>query len=196
MKTIGKVIFAITFLMGANYLFGAGNLKVNILPVSTDKALFAVSSLCQGNFVMTVTDSKGKIVYYNKNEGPEIEHLEEFDMYYLDHGNYKLTVVSENITTERQFSISEDDVRIGKERTMIQPFFGYKSGLLRCTYLNFPKENLTIYFLKNNQLLYSKELGKTFNVCEGLNLSKLEKGNYEVILSAGIREYAFRVDKE
>jgi hypothetical protein len=196
MKTIGKVITAISLVIVANILFATGNLKVNILPVSADKAIFTVSSLCQGNFMMTVADSNGKIVFRDDNTGPAIDHLEEFNMYGLDHGNYKLTVVCGNITSERQFSISENDIRIGRERTLIQPFFSFKSGLLRCTYLNFPKENVSLYFLKNKQLLYSKELGKTFNVNEGMNLSMLESGNYEVILLAGAREYSFRVEKE
>jgi hypothetical protein len=49
--------------------------------------------------------------------------------------------------------------------------------------------------LKGKQLLYSKELGNLFNVSEGLNLSKLGEGTYEVILSAGGKDYSFKVNK-
>jgi len=196
MKTILRVVLVFILAAFGNSLFAAGNLKVNILPVSSEKALFSVSTLCDDNFKMTVADVNGNIVYDDENSGPAIDHLEEFNMSDLKDGKYKLTVVCGNLTSERMFNISGDGVKVGKEKTIIQPFFGYKDGILRCTYLNFPKENLKLYFLKSNQLLYSKELGKTFNVTEGINLSRLENGNYEVILSAGDREYSFRVDKE
>ena len=196
MKTILKATWVFAFAAFGSTLFAAGNLKVNILPVSSEKALFSVSTLCDDNFKMTVTDAMGTIVYNDENNGPAIDHIEEFNMSDLKDGKYKLTVVCGNLTSERMFNISGDGVKVGKEKTIIQPFFGYQDGILRCTYLNFPKENLTLYFLKKNQLLYSKELGKTFNVTEGINLSRLEKGNYEVILSAGDQEYSFRVDKE
>lgn len=196
MKTIFKVTLVFAFAAFANTLFAAGNLKVNILPASTKKAIIAISTCCNSNFSISVANEEGRIVYSKENLEPTEDYLTEFDLSGMEDGKYKLKVVSQDITTERTFRKTDEGIKVGKEKTMLKPFFGYKDGLLRCTYLNFPKENLTLYFLKKNQLLYTKELGKTFNVTEGMNLSRLEKGNYEVILLAGDREYSFRVDKE
>ncbi|MDP2337201.1 MAG: hypothetical protein Q8N05_12280 [Bacteroidota bacterium] len=196
MKTILKVTLVFALAAFANTLFASGNLKVNILPVSSEKAVLAVSTLYNSNFKISIADAKGMIVYANEKTGPAKDYLEEFNCAVLKDGNYKLKVVCDDLTSERPFSKSEEGIKVGKEKTIIKPFFGYKDGILRCTYLNFPKENLTLYFLKKNQLLYTRELGKTFNVTEGMNLSRLEKGNYEVVLSTGDQEYSFRVDKE
>lgn len=196
MKTIVKVTLVFAFAAFANTIFASGNLKVNILPASAKKAVIAISTCCNSNFSISVANEEGRIVYSKENLEPTEDYLTEFDLSLLEDGKYKLKVVSEDITTERTFRKTDKGIKVGKEQTMIKPFFGYKDGILRCTYLNFPKENLTLYFLKKNQLLYSKDLGKTFNVTEGMNLSRLEKGNYEVVLSTGDREYSFWVDKE
>jgi hypothetical protein len=195
MKTMVKGTFVIALLIMTNTLFAAGNLRVNILPVSSEKAVLAVSTLYSSNFNISVADANGMIVFAQENTGPTEGYLVEFGLSDLKEGKYKLMVVCNDVTSERPFIKTEDGIKVGKEKTMIKPFFGYKNGMLKCTYLNFPKENMHLYFLKGKQLLYSKELGKVFNVTEGMNLSRLEKGNYEVILSAGGRDYSFRVDK-
>ncbi|MBA4409683.1 MAG: hypothetical protein C0397_09700 [Odoribacter sp.] len=196
MKTILKVTLVFAFAAFANTLFAAGNLSVNILSASAKKAIIAVSTCCNSNFSISVANEEGRIFYSKENLEPTEDYLTEFDLSALEDGKYTLKAVSQDITTERTFRKTDEGIKVGKEKTKLKPFFGYQDGILRCTYLNFPKENLTLYFLKKNQLLYSKELGKTFSVTEGINLSRLEKGNYEVILSAGDQEYSFRVDKE
>lgn len=196
MSTILNVTLVFAFAAFANTLFAAGNLKVNILPASTKKAVIAVSTCCNSNFSISVENEEGRIVYSKLDLEPVEDYLTEFDLSVLDDGKYKLKVVSQDITTERAFRKTDVGIKVGNEKTILKPFFGYNDGILRCTYLNFQKENLTLYFLKKNQLLYTKELGKTFNVTEGMNLSRLGRGNYEVILLAGDREYSFRVDKE
>lgn len=191
-----KVTMVFVLFAFANVLFASGNLSVNILPATTKKAVIAVSTCCNSNFSILVANEEGRIVYSKENIEPTQDYLSEFDLSILEDGKYKLKAVNQDITTERTFQKTDEGIKVGKEKTIIKPFFGYQDGILKCTYLNFPKENLTLYFLKKNQLLYTKELGKTFNVTEGMNLSRLEKGNYEVILSAGEKEYSFRVEKE
>ena len=196
MKTFLKVTMVFAFAAFANTLFASGNLKVNILPASTKKAVIAVSTCCNSNFSISVENEEGRIVYSKENLEPIEDYRTEFDFSVLEDGKYKLKVVSQDITTERAFRKTDEGIIVGKEKTIIKPFFGYNDGILRCTYLNFRKENLTLYFLKKNHLLYTKKLGKTFNVTEGMNLSRLGRGNYEVILLAGDRQYSFRVNKE
>ena len=195
MKTILKVTLVLALAAFAGNIFAAGNLRVNILPVSGKKAVIAVLTCCNSNYNISIINEEGRIVYSKEDLEPIEDYLHEFDLTQLQDGKYKVKVMSQDITTERKFRKTIDGVKVGKEITTIKPYFGYKDGILRCTYLNFPKDNLMLYFLKGNKLLYSKELDKTFNVTEGMNLSRLESGNYEVILTAGDKEYSFLVDK-
>jgi len=194
MKTILKVTLAFAFVAFANTLFATGNLKVNIQPISAEKALVAISSLTDSNLKITVEDSQGRIVYYKEVAEPTGDYKKVYDFSDLDAGNYKLSVESDRLTSERSFEIKNWKIEVGNEKTTIEPFFGYNDGLLRCSYLNFPKDDLTLYFFDQKQLIYTKEIGRNFNVSEALNLSKLDKGNYTAILSTKDKDYSYDID--
>jgi len=194
MKTILKVTLAFAFVAFANTLFATGNLKVNIQPISAEKALVAISSLIDSSLKITVEDSQGRIVYYKEVAEPTGDYKKVYNFSDLDAGNYKLSVESERLTSECSFEIKNWKIEVGNEKTTIEPFFGYNDGLLKCSYLNFPKDDLTLYFFDQKQLIYTKEIGRNFNVSEALNLSKLDKGNYTAILSTKDKDYSYDID--
>ena len=196
MKTILQIILVIAFASFADTLFAVGNLKVSILPVSAEKGFVSVSTLSKSNLGITVTDDKGEVLYSKGNIEPSDDFRSEFDFHELENGKYKVTAVGEDITTERLFRMTDKGIKIGKEKTYLKPYFGYKDGILKYTFLNFQKENLTVNLLNKNQLLYDKEIGYNFIVSEGLDLSNLENGTYEVVLSVGNKEYSYKIDKQ
>ncbi|MDD2305113.1 MAG: hypothetical protein PHP53_10500 [Prolixibacteraceae bacterium] len=193
MKTMLKVTFLFALVAFANILFAAGNLKVNILPVNSEKAVVAVSTLSDSNFNLTITDDMDNIIYYQENLSTEGNYRKVYNLADLEDGAYKLTVVSDDLTAERQFNKSHGKIVVGEEKTTIEPFFGYEAGILRCSYLNFNKEDMALHFFKNNELIYSKSVGKGFNLQEALNLSKLDKGKYEAVLYAGEKRFSYPV---
>ena len=79
------------------------------------------------------------------------------------------------------------------KKTTLEPFFVYKDRLLRCSYLNFQKENLKLYFFDQRQLIYTKVIGRNFTVIQALNLSQLDKGTYTAVLSTGEKDYTYDV---
>lgn len=198
MKTIAKVVlvFALAAFANASFALRFSNLRVDLLPVSSGSAVVEISTFSNSNFKITVVDNKDRIVFSNENAEPLDNYRVQYDHSNLPDGVYKLTVVSGDLTTERSFRKTLGEIKVGKERMMIKPYFGYKNGLVRCVYLNFPKEYLTLYLLKNDQLLYTKDLGKTFNMSEAINLSQLDVGNYTAVLSAGGKEYSYQIDKK
>ena len=195
MKTIFKVAMMLVFVAFANTILAMGNLKVNILPLSDEKAQVAISSLTNTNFSITVIDSDGHIVYYKEELARNEDYNKVFDFSNLEDGTYKLTVVSNDLTTERTFVKDRRNIKVGKEQTTKEPFFAYQDGLLKCTYLNFNKENLTLYFYDGETLIFTKKIGSNFTVNEGLNLSKLRAGEYLAVLAAGGKEYCYEIVK-
>jgi hypothetical protein len=193
MKTLLKVTFLFALVAFANTLFAAGNLKVNILPVNSEKAVVAVSTLSDSNFNLTITDDMDNIIYYQENLRSEGNYRKVYNLADLEDGAYKLTVVSDDLTAERQFNKSNGKIVVGEEKTTIEPFFGYEAGILRCSYLNFNKDEMALHFLKNSELIYSKNVGRGFNLQEALNLSKLDKGKYEAVLYAGGKRFSYPV---
>jgi len=194
MKTMLKVTFLFALVAFANTLFAAGNLKVNIVPVKAEKALVAISKLSDSNFNITIADANGQIVFYKENSNPSENYRQVYDFSDLENGTYYLTVVSNDLTTERQFSLSYGQITVGEEKTTLQPFFGYQAGILKCSYLNFEKDKVTLIFYKNDEQIYSKKIGRDFNIHHALNLSKLDKGEYKAVLYAGEKQFKYPIE--
>lgn len=189
-----KVTFLLALVAIANTLFASGNLKVNIVPLKAEKAVIDISTLSNSTFSMSIANEKGQIVYYHENSNPGENYRKVYNFSDLEDGTYNLSVVSDDLTTERQFQKLHGVIKAGEEDTTLKPFFGYEDGILRCSYMNFTKEKLTLSFFGNDQLLYTKTVGNDFTVQQALNLSKLEKGNYEVILTAGKKQFSHPIE--
>lgn len=196
MKTILKITAVFAFVAFSNVLFAAGNLKVNIHPLNSEKAVVDISSLSNSNFSITVANDNNNIVYYKENSDPSANYSKVFDFSNLEDGKYKVVVVANKMVAERKFQKHFGRIQVGEETTALEPFFSYKDGLLKCTYLNFMNENLSLSFYDtNDERIYSKKIGRNFNILEGFNLSKLEPGNYRAVLSAGNKTYAYNIEK-
>lgn len=195
-KTISKLTMLFAFVAFANTLMATGNLKVNILPLTNEKAVVAISNAKVGNFQISIANDKGEVVYYKETDDEGNDYRKIFDFSNLENGDYKLSATSDNFTTERSFKIKNKTIAIGKEKNMMEPFFAYKDGVLKLSYLNFSEENLSLNFYDKNNLVYSKDLGYKFDVNEGFNLKKLDKGSYSVVLSTDDKTYAYNVNIE
>jgi hypothetical protein len=195
-KTISKVTMLLAFVAFANTLMATGNLKVNILPITSETAVVAISNAQASNFQIRIANNKGEVVYYKETDSESIDYRKIFDFSELENGDYKLSVTVDVATTEREFSIKNHNIAVGKEKSRIEPFFAYKDGVLKLSYLNFSEEKLNLNFYSGNELIYSKEIGKDFSVQEGYNLSKLDKGVYAVVLSTNDKSYTYNVEVE
>lgn len=194
MKTMLKITFLFALVAVANTLFAAGNLKLNMVALKNEKAVVAISTLENSNFNITITNDKEQIVYYQENSDPSSLYHKVYNFSELEDGNYKMTVVSSDLTTEREFLKSRGKIKVGEEKTSIEPFFGYENNLLRCSFLNFMNEDVALRFYDSTQQVYYKKIGNDFNIQQALNLSKLGKGNYEAVLTAGEKQYSYPIE--
>jgi len=194
MKTISKLTMLFAFVAFANTLMAAGNLKVNILPLNSEQAVVAITTVDAANLQISIENDKGEKVYYKEPDADNKDYRKVFDFSNLEKGEYKLSVSTNGLTTERNFSIDNENIAVGSEKSVLEPYFAYKDGVLKISYLNFPEENMNLSFYTDGDLVYSKEMGKKFNASEGFDLSKLEKGNYTVVLSTTSQSYSYDLD--
>ena len=195
-KTISKVTMLLAFVAFANTLMATGNLKVNILPINSETAVEAISNAEASNFQISIANNKGEVVYYKETDSASNDYRKIFDFSELENGDYKLSVTVDAATTEREFSIKNQNITVGKEKNSIEPFFAYKDGILKLSYLNFSEEKLNLNFYNENELVYTKAIGDEFSVQEGFNLSKLDKGDYSIVLSTNDKSYTYNVEVE
>jgi len=194
-NTISKLTMLFAFVAFANTLMAGGNLKVNILPLNSESAVVAISTVDAANLQISIENEKGEKVYYKETDADSKDYRKVFDFSNLEEGSYKLTVNANGLTSERAFTIDKkDNIAVGKEKNLMEPYFAYKNGVLKVSYLNFPEEKMSLDFYANNDLVYSKQIGNKFNVLEGFDLSKLEKGTYQVVLSTDSKSYSYDLD--
>ena len=196
MNTISKVTMLFAFVAFANTLMATGNLKVNIVPMTAEKAVVEISSAAASNFQISISNNQGEVVYYNETDEESSDYRKVFDFSDLDNGKYKLSVTIENQTTERLFSINNKNLAVGMEKNSMKPFFSYKDDILKLSYLNFSEKSMNLDLYNGNDLVYSHKIDNQFAVNKGFNLSKLEKGNYSVVLSADDKTYSYHVNVE
>ncbi len=194
MKTISKLTMLFAFVAFANTLMAAGNLKVNILPLNAEQAVVAITTVDAANLQISIENDKGEKVYYKETDADNKDYRKVFDFSNLEKGDYKLSVSTNGLTTERKFSIDNENIAVGSEKSVLEPYFAYKDGVLKLSYLNFPEEKMNLSFYSDGNLVYSKEMGKKFNATEGFDLSKLEKGTYSVVLSTESQSYTYNLD--
>jgi hypothetical protein len=162
--------------------------------MNDQKAVVAVSALSNTSFKMTLTDENNRVVHYVENTEESNNYNKVYNFSALEDGDYRLTVVSEGMTTERSFRKSRGAIKVGEERTILEPFFAYEDGHLKISYLNFPKDDLNLYFYKKNELIYTRNIGREFNVSKALNLTKLGRGNYEVMLATKNEVFSYPIN--
>ncbi len=193
MKTTLNLLFTFAFIAAINSAFAAGNLKLNILLLNQQRAAVYISSLTNDMFSLSLTDERGNMVYYRENEGSGENYRKVFNFAELENGTYRLKVVCNDLSSERLIQKMNNSFVIGDEKTTIIPYFGFGSNILRCSYLNFNKETVTFHLYKNDNLLFDKSLGNEFSIQQALDLSKLNRGDYEAVLNAGEKQFIYNV---
>lgn len=196
MKTMLKITFVLALVAAANTLFAVGNLKLNMFALKDVKALVAISALSNSDFNITISDEKGQIVYYQENTDHSDIYRKVYNFSNLEDGTYKLSVVSEDLTTERQFKKTQNCICVGDEKTTLEPFFKYEDGLFRCSYLNFDKENVVLHLYGSDQEIFKKNIGKDFSIQQIFSLAKLKRGTYNAVLTAGNKIFSYKIEVE
>ena len=196
MKSISKLTMLFAFVAFANTVMASGNLKVNILPLTSEKAVVAISNNIASNFQITIENQNGETIYYKETGADSKDYRKVFDFSNLEAGEYKLTASIDGATTERSFVVDRRKIAVGKEKTELAPFFAFKEGILALSYLNFSGDNLVLNFYDGNDLVFTKEIGDQFKVNKGFDLSKLANGAYQVVLSTDTKDYTYNVEVE
>ncbi|MDX9881471.1 MAG: hypothetical protein RBS73_05355 [Prolixibacteraceae bacterium] len=190
-RTISKVTTLVAFVAFANVVLASGNLKVNILPLTSEKAVVAVSNYTGNMFQLSIENENGEILFYKEITDASDAYSKVYDFSRLEKGNYKLQVAVDGEKITRDFAIEKNTISVGKAKPVIDPYFSFKNNVLKISYLNFGEKNVNINFFNGTDKIYGKTAGNKFNVSEGFDLSKLEKGDYSVSLSTENDEYTY-----
>ncbi|MCG6188788.1 hypothetical protein [Maribellus maritimus] len=194
MKTI-KLLFTVTAFAIAAIAGAVEKPKMNVIPLTADRAIVAITNEKAAYFELSIEAEDGSMVYYKESNKPLTDYQKVFDFANLEDGSYVLNLKVNDTQLSRDIEVAHRGINVGDSKLSFDPYFDYKDNVLKFSYLNFDKENLNLSIYSKGDLVYKSKLGKNFAVSSGYDLSKLDSGEYTVILSSLSDEYAFSLVK-
>ena len=195
MKNLKTSLVLIALVIVSGAVMATGNLKVNIVPGESDKAMINVTNAAQSHFEIEVKNNMGDLVFYKQTKTPSTSYNKVYDFSTLDDGQYTFTVKLDKEMETNTLNISNGIVKVVKARKDVEPFFLFENDKFILSYLNFAEDNVKFYLYDNatNDLVLERDLKSDFTVNFGLDFSKLDRGSYEAILTSEDNVYDYNI---
>ena len=169
--------------------------KMNVIALSDEKALIAIANESPAYFELSILAENGDLVYY-KESATETTDLRQIINYSnMENGLYTLKLKVKDTYVSRDFEINSKGMKVGESKMKYAPHFDFNSDILKLSYLNFDEENVKFKIYSNGDLVFENKLGKEFVLTAGYDLSKLEKGKYQVELATLNQQFTYDIEK-
>jgi uncharacterized protein YcfL len=169
--------------------------KMDVIPLTADRAIVSITNEKPALFEMSIETLNGDLVYYKQTTDASTQYQKIFDFANLEKGSYVLNLKVNDTKVTREFEVTSKNIHVGESKLRFDPYFSFKNDMLKFSYLNFDQENYQLYIYNSEGLVFQKKIGKAFAIQNGFDLSKLESGNYKVVLSSHSNNYAFSLVK-
>jgi len=169
--------------------------KMDVTPLNAEQARVSITNEKPALFEMSIETQNGDLVYYKQTTEASTEYQKIFDFKNLEKGKYVMNLKVNDTKVIREFEVNSKSILVGDSKMRFDPYFFFEDNMLKFSFLNFDQENYNVYFYKGDEQFYSSRVGKDFSIQKGFDLSKLEKGNYKIVLSSRDNEYVYSLVK-
>ncbi|HYQ58132.1 MAG TPA: T9SS type A sorting domain-containing protein [Draconibacterium sp.] len=190
MKTlfVGLVATCLVSVAGAT-----GNLKVDMAANETDVTVVEISTNQMVNYEIELFNELGDRVYEMKTEIPRSELKKKYDFSDLENGNYWYYVRTDKEQIRKKLAIEYGNVAVMEIRKTADPYFIRDGDMIKLSYLNFENEPIKLYVYDNYNLLEEVSLGEDLAINKAIDLSKLDRGEYNIVLTNEFNVYEHNV---
>lgn len=190
MKTRNWVLTTLAFFIAA-IGFATDFPKMSIIPVEAEKALLSYKSSDATPLEITLTNYKGEILYFKRTQKRHSEYNKVFDFSEFGTGKYCICVNFGNRSVSRNVSVNKNDITVGTAQQLYEPYFCLKDKKLNVSFFNCPQKPVYVNIYQNGEHVEGINLGKDLAIQKRLNLSKLKKGEYEIVLSDLFKDHKY-----
>lgn len=194
MKTI-RLFTTLTAVAVAAIVTAVEKPKMDVIPLTADRAIVSITNENPALFEMSIETVDGSLVYYKQTTNASTGYQKVFDFANLEKGKYVLNLKVNDTKVIREFEVTSKNIHVGESKMRFDPYFSFKNDMLKFSYLNFDQENYQLSIYNNEGLVFQRKMGSDFAIQNGFDLSKLESGNYKVVLSSRNNEYAYSIVK-
>lgn len=190
MKTKNLTLAIVAFLFAAN-IFATETPKMKVVPIEENKVLIAVNHNGQIANKLSIYDQSGEIIYFKKLKKGDTGYQRIFNLEKVGDGKYEVRLQHGRTTTKKSITVNEGNVSLEQQQPEIPPVFTEVDEGINLTYLNFAKKDVTVSVYKSDQLLTTADLGSDFTIHKRINLTALNRGNYNILLACDNKEFWF-----
>lgn len=165
--------------------------KMNVQSLNSDQVLVTFLSEKATELEVSIYDNDGSIVYYKMSKKPIQSFNKIFDVKNLENGNYAMQVEINGLILKRVLEITTDKIYIGDPEKHSAPLFVQRDERLVISHLNFENKNYQLNIYDESGLVYKKKLANESPLHSGFDLSNLESGNYQVVLTSGTNTFNY-----
>ena len=169
--------------------------KMNVIPLTADRAVVSITNENPAFFELSIETKNGEMVYYKQSSKPLTDYQKIFDFADLKDGDYVMNLKVKDTKLSKNFEVDRKGIYVGDSKLTFDPYFVYNDNVLKLSYLNFDRKSIKLYIFNNEGLVYETKLGNDFTISSGYDLTKLEKGNYRVVLSSINNDFTYNLEK-
>jgi hypothetical protein len=195
MKTITALSFLLATILFSNVSHAIGNFKVSLTARNEGKALLSVTNDSEQIYEINISDSNGNMIYSYETKDSKANFNQTLDFSKLEHGLYKMNVKMDGAEYEKSISVNKSGVSVEKSTKKTDPIFQLKNNVITVSHLNHSNEKVSVYLYQNGGLVWEKELENKFAINKGIDISKLDRGNYNLVLLSGDDIYEYQVSR-
>ena len=195
MKKLKTTLVLLALIILSDTAMATGNLKVNVTPVKSEKAVVNVSSTAQSHFEIELRNNAGNLIFYKETYSPSKSYNKLYDFSNLEEGLYTFKVKLDKEVSTSNLSINKGEVTIVSARKDAEPYITLKNNKLKLSFLNFENENVKLYLYDNstNELILEKDLRSDFAINYGLDFTQVKNGNYDAVLTSENKYYKYSI---
>ncbi len=194
MKTKKWALIALAIFIAATG-FATELPKMNVVSPKAENTHFSFESDKAYPIVLTIKSDDGAILYYWKSKRPEEKFERIFDLSDVKCGKYKICLNYGEQSMYRELSVTSNGIYTGPNVELHQPYFSYADDKLKLSFLNTGKEDVYLTIYRNGNFLTGISLGNQLDLQKLVDLSNLEKGDYDVVLSDNFATHHYMVHK-
>ena len=191
-KALFLVVLA-TFLASAT--FATKLPSMSIVPVKAEKTILTFENSKVTHFELTIANSDNEILSYKKSETPVENYKTVFDLSNLDNDCYHVSLTAGNWTMNRELIVKGNRIEVGEEVRLASPVFSFNENYLNVSFFNMGQKNVFLNIYQDGNHIAGKKLGNEVCIQKTFDLSKLDKGMYEVVINDKFKNYSYYVKK-
>lgn len=180
----------------SNLSIASGSLSVNIIPEISGKARLEISNVSEKNISISISNSRGDLVYYHETQDLIKDYNRLYDFSNLDYGVYNVEVKADGTSVAQTLMINKTGLEAGNTVKTTDPVFNFKNNILFLSYLNHNKNEPSMHIYKNGKIVWDQKMENSFTLHKGFDLSNLDRGDYQIVLASGNDIYEYDLEVE